>query len=119
MAYENNRKVTAEEFWRDRIEAQRGSGVSIREFCYRHGLAVSTFSYWKRRIVRSDESRPESAVENDVVSSLVPVKVVGRFADKEAADSAIEVGLAGGRVLRVRRGFDAKTLVRVVEALEG
>ncbi len=47
-------------------------------------------------------------------SSLVPVKVVGRVEE----GSIVEVGLSGGRVVRVRPGFDAATLLRVVEVME-
>jgi hypothetical protein len=48
--------------------------------------------------------------------ALVPIHVVDREA---AVDSPIEVAVRGGRVVRVRRGFDAEAFAAVVRMLEG
>ncbi len=109
MASNKHSKIPSEVFWREQIAAQRNSDLSIREFCSRRGLAVSTFSYWKRKL----------GERGGASSSLVPVKVVGRAREgDDDGDSVIEVGLSGGRVVRVRPGFDTATLLRVVEAME-
>lgn len=36
--------------WSAWIQRQESSGLSQRDFCHREGLAVSTFTYWKRRL---------------------------------------------------------------------
>lgn len=36
--------------WRELIERQAVSGQSQREFCETKDLAVSTFTYWKRKL---------------------------------------------------------------------
>jgi len=35
--------------WSELIARQAASGLSQRDFCDTEGLAVSTFTYWKRR----------------------------------------------------------------------
>lgn len=42
--------------WLDRHDR---SGLSQRDFCARHGLALSTFTYWKRR---ERPAGPEQAI---------------------------------------------------------
>jgi len=37
-------------YWQQQIGNWRVSGLSQKQFCQRHSLALSTFTYWKRRI---------------------------------------------------------------------
>lgn len=36
--------------WRDRVERQRRSGLSILEYCRREGFSAGSFYAWKRRL---------------------------------------------------------------------
>lgn len=36
--------------WQQQIRSWKASGLSQKQFCRRESLALSTFSYWKRRI---------------------------------------------------------------------
>lgn len=46
------------ELWRQRIEKQRGSGLSIVKFCRREGLSPATFHLWKRKLRLSCSALP-------------------------------------------------------------
>ena len=88
--------------WRERIEQQRDGGEAVEAFCRGHGLAVSTFYAWRRRL--ETEDRPAF------------VELTG--ADQTPGDrvrQGIEVVLLSGVVLRVPESFDTATLRRVVE----
>lgn len=37
-------------YWQQQIRNWKTSGLSQKQFCRRQSLALSTFSYWKRRI---------------------------------------------------------------------
>lgn len=37
-------------YWQQQIRNWKASGFSQKQFCRRQSLALSTFSYWKRRI---------------------------------------------------------------------
>jgi hypothetical protein len=59
------------EQWRQRIERQRGSGLSIAEFCRREGVSQASFHAWKRKLRSSAYTSPSarrSAVERPRVS---------------------------------------------------
>jgi transposase-like protein len=47
------------EQWRERMERQRESGLSIAEFCRREGVSAVTFYTWKRKL--QDEALVRSA----------------------------------------------------------
>ena len=49
-----------EAFWREMIMAWTASGLGVRRFCHKQGLAVSTFGLWRKKLsgqVRA-EARP-------------------------------------------------------------
>jgi transposase len=98
------REARTERQWRQWIAAWQASGLSVRVFCARHGLAEPSFYAWRKKLMRRDAAAP----------AFVPVQVV----PEEAEAEGVTVVLAGGRTVRVRPGFDAATLRRVVAVLE-
>jgi transposase len=98
--------------WRDLIERQRASGLSVAVFCRRDGVAASSFFAWKRKL---GSTPPTAAFVEATVAGTPPTpsppltRPAGR----------IEVRLRGGRRVRVGRGFDRGLLAEVVAALEG
>ena len=46
--------------WRQRMERQRTSGLSIVAFCRKEGVSPATFHVWKRRLRDSTSTRPLS-----------------------------------------------------------
>ncbi len=103
MAHGRARDERKEQQWRRWIGEWRASGLSARAFCERRGLALPTFYAWRRTLERRAAEVP----------AFVPVQVVAEAAPDQA--SALEVVLADGRTVRVTRGFDAVTLLRLLE----
>lgn len=103
--------ATTEEIaaWKRVIADQERGDETQGEFCARRGLKLETFRNWKYRLARGEgESRPAPM-------SFIPLKLVDRAAETA---SGVELEFAGGRVVRVARGFDVETLKRLVEVLE-
>jgi hypothetical protein len=49
-----------ERAWRQRLQRQSASGLSISAFCAREGVSCASFQAWKRRLAaRSLPARPE------------------------------------------------------------
>jgi hypothetical protein len=98
---------------RQLVSAFQASGLRAREFCHRHGLALSTLRRNLQR-QRQAQGQPETGVR------FVAVKVNGppEPPAPEAALAALEVKLAGGRRIGVAPDFDAVTLGRLVRTLE-
>jgi|SRR5262245_3068494 len=107
MAPGRARDERKERQWWHRIAQWRTSGLSVRDFCARHGLATPSFYAWRRRLQQRAADTP----------AVVPVQVVADAVP--ARTSALEVVLADGRTVRVSPGFDAVTLRQLLAALEG
>jgi len=126
--------------WRQFIRQQRTSGLGVKAFCRRQGLAPSTFFRWQRELGvpdgpvcgRSASTRratvPARSEEGRSGGRAGFVELVARadrsnsgtgVADVAGASTAaaIELVLVNGLVVRVRPGFDPATLRQVVEAL--
>jgi hypothetical protein len=106
MAQGRSRDERKERQWRRWVGEWRASGLGVRAFCARRGLAEPRFYAWRRLL-------EERAAAN---ATFLPVQVV---ADESPAPvSALEVVLADGRTLRVTPGFDAATLRALLTVLE-
>lgn len=90
--------------WREWVERQRSSGLSVPAFCARHGIAAPSLYAWRRRLAAAPV--------------FVEAEVVGASGPPPAG--VVEVRLRGGRRLLVRRErFDRELLAEVVAVLEG
>ena len=95
------------QFWRQVIGQWQASGQSVSAFCREHGLSEGGFYAWRKRFVGQEQG-----------PTFVPVRVIpDTGVEPEAA--AIEVALVGGRLVRIRPGFDPETLKRLLGVLEG
>jgi hypothetical protein len=106
MAQGKARDERKEQQWRRWIGAWRGSGLSVRAFCARHGLSEPSFYGWRRLLERRAADRP----------AFLAVDVAAD--DRPAQASALELVLSGGRTVRVAPGFDAGTLRQLLAVLE-
>jgi len=107
MAHGRARDEQKERQWRRWIGEWQGSGLSVRAFCARHGLATASFYNWRRVLQRRAADEP----------AFLPVRVVADAVPTQA--SALEVVLSDGRAVRIAPGFDAATLRRLLAVLEG
>lgn len=106
MAQGKPRDPRKEQQWRRWIHQWQHSGLTVRAFCTRHGLAQPSFYAWRRTLQQRDAA----------ATTFVPVHVVP---DKSIAPTpSVEVVLVGGRMLRVAPDFDAPTLRRLLALLE-
>lgn len=100
-------------WWLDLIRRWQRSQFSVREFCQRHQVSEASFFSW-RRVLRErgllDETSPAKASSDG--ASFVKLIPLG------SEPSPIEVVLNPQRMLRIRPGFDAETLLQLVRLLE-
>src|SRR5262245_17883981 len=93
MAPGRARDERKERQWQRRIEQWRASGLSVRAFCARHGLATASFYNWRRVLQRRVADEP----------AFVAVRVVADAVSTRT--SALEVVLTDGRTVRVTPGL--------------
>ena len=105
--------------WRRRLQCWAKSGLRADRFAEQEGVTVSTLYRWARRLglgpVKQGRGRPRAGVRPVVLPLVVAPDTPALL---EPAP-ALEVLLRGGEIIRVPRGFDDDTLVRVVRALGG
>jgi len=99
------------EFWREAVAAFNASGLSVRAFCAARGLHEKRFYTWRKHLGLSPVARPTptSAATAPPLPGFVPVRIV--------ADTAAEVILPGGVVVRVPVSSDPAHVARLVAAL--
>lgn len=84
------------------------SGLSQQAFCRRHGVALSTLQYWRRRARQADEASAPTFVE---VSQRpgTPARV--------RSVEAVFIEVSGGVRLEVGVGTDSQWLSGLLRAL--
>jgi transposase-like protein len=95
------------EAWRQIIDGQANSGLTIAAYCLDRGITQGSFYTWKRRL-RQPAKRNRSPKPAFV--EVTPSRV--------GTAGTIEICLRGERHLLARRGFDRELLIELVRALE-
>ena len=78
--------------WEQLMVQYEAGDLSQRIFCEQHGLAYSTFGYWRKQLRQSahNENQPASLIE-------LPMLPTG-----ESRDWRVELDLGKGMVLRLK-----------------
>jgi hypothetical protein len=103
----NKSQLPGPEEWRQLIDGQRPSGLTVAAYCRGRGIKDSAFYAWKRRL------RSPAKSNRSLTRVFVEVK-----SPKTSASEAIEIRLNRERRLLVRRGFDRDLLMDLVRTLE-
>ena len=119
--------------WRELIEGCRRSGVGVSAFCSKHGVSVSSFYAWRRRLGSGSSPRKPRS-KGPVVRRSIPTftkprqarskdpskprsRQEGRFVQVTAANpllDLVEVVLPRGVVIRV----PVSCLAQVIQLLD-
>jgi hypothetical protein len=112
------------EIWKKRIERWAESGRSAREFADDTGVNVHSLRHWKWKLgaeTRRDQGQPTPSRKAAFVEILAPVATGGdgALAERASAAEPIELVLAKGLRIRIPERFDATSLRRLLDAVEG
>ena len=117
------RRLVSPSEWSEWIEQWRGSGLSQREFCRRHGLAMATFN--RKAVALLGRSCRCGQVARPETESPRWLEVrmsgsgVGRTGElEEVAGGGFEVVVQGRWRVRLGPEFDAEGLRRLLGVLE-
>lgn len=95
--------------WRGWLARYERSGLSQKAFCARHGLALSTLTYWRRRERARAAEHSTSFVEvSQPAVAAVPSSM---------ADTGVLIELPGGVRLELSRDTDPKWLAALLRDL--
>ena len=89
--------------WRKLIERFERSGQTRGKFCTTHGLALSTFDLWRRKLGATQAPADEDHREALFVELTNPAQTLTSRTSSETGGWEVEVELGAGVVLRLRR----------------
>ncbi len=96
--------------WQQRVEQWKKSGQTAAVFAAEHGLKAGTLLWWSSALRRSHGHASELGFARLVASDDTP------SAPSESAP--LDIVLASGRIVRVRKGFDPDLLRDLLSVLE-
>ena len=85
--------------WRALVKAYGKRSCTREAFCHRHGVAVSTLDWWRRKL--GDEPKTKQLVRATRPAEFDFIDLGASPADRPSWD--IELDLGAGMVLRLRR----------------
>ncbi|WP_454824730.1 IS66 family insertion sequence element accessory protein TnpA [Paraburkholderia xenovorans] len=116
------RRRQGEAFWGEMVTTWKASGIGARRFCREQGLAVSTFSLWRKKLsspvreirppiaVTADAAFIASNLDGELAPQVPPVALPA--ADTSASRDRVTLSLAGVRI--ELSGVHAERIVRFV-----
>jgi transposase-like protein len=111
------RKKNGTEHWRDELDRQARSGLSVREFCAQAGVSQASFYAWRRRFAESANGAGETRKGSIPVEApgnggpFIPLKLLD-------AASALELVHPLGYQIRVTGDVNVHGLRQVLELLD-
>ncbi len=93
-------------------------GGSVSEVARRYSLHTSLLFRWRRNLSITSASKSETVQKP---ATFIPIALPAPEpapAVESAKPSAIEIGIAGGRTVRVDTDVNTSALVRIIDALE-
>jgi len=100
------------DLWRQRIEAQRASGQSVRAWCSANGVGEQSFYWWRRRLEENfTPSKPSK-------SSLAPAGFTRVKLIEAVSAQPLVLRLAGDRELILPASMPMADLAALIGALE-
>lgn len=117
-------KARREAHWRKVLDRWKLGGLSKTEFSSREGISRDVLGWWQVEIARRELARqsriPATPLQRGDLSTgrpaFIPVRVIAPPSSPTSTPLDLVVG---NRIVRVRPGFDAQTLNRLLEILEG
>ena len=116
MSKAKQRDAEKERHWQKVIREGTRSGMSIREFCRRRGISEWQFYSWQRKLRGRRGAR---ALRRGGRGKAGGQGMTFALVSEEPGelDAGIELVVADGRRIRIRRGVDEETLRTVLSAM--
>ncbi len=111
-----------EDRYRELLAQQQESGLTIKEFCSNHGIALATFHYWKKKLCSKKPGRKDFIPL--VVKTGTSLGATGNGNDPQALHSGLErkalfeFVYPNGTLLRVTSDLDLahlRTLIHLYD----
>ena len=101
--------------WRQRLESQQASGLSVEVYCLQEGVSRSTFYRWQQQL---KNGVPAALIEEEVDRQQAESEEVGEaiFLPISLQASPVEIELPNGGIVRLPLGVGQAALIAVIKA---
>jgi hypothetical protein len=106
----------ARQRWQALIAQQKESGLGVAAFCRERSIPPTTIYGWRTKLAGTGAKAMAGPASGRFVAVRLSQGCAG--AGSVAGQVPLEICLAGGRRVLVRRGFDRQLLIETVRALE-
>jgi hypothetical protein len=101
--------------WKQRLECQQASGLSVAVYCLQERVSLSSFFRWQRRLksgipaslIEDEADRQRAESEETDEATFLPISLKA---------SPVEIELPNGGVVRLPLGVGQAALIAVIEA---
>jgi len=100
------------------LEQWRVSGMSRAAFCRLRGISYHTLNQWKSRIEADADHQAAPGRARFIEFALPTAPAAPTESSAPSAAASYEIGLSGGRWLRVSPGFDESDVARLIAVVE-
>jgi transposase-like protein len=101
--------------WRERVDRQRASGLSVDQYCENEGITRSSFYRWIRRL--NEGGVPERSPSADHRSPPESEPSEPMFVPVSVKAAPVEIELPNGAVVRLSTGICEALLMEVIRAV--
>ena len=120
MASDGTRRDPARaRFWREQVQGQAASGVSVGAYCRRHRLRPSAFYYWRRALAKRGQAARAAFVPVTVADERGGCGTAMPTQTDESRGGRIEIVVSNGRRVQVTGPVDRQALADVLTVVEG
>jgi hypothetical protein len=114
------RNAQKEAYWRDVVERQARSGLSVRRFCAEQDISEASFYGWRKKLARRDQEKAVTRVPSSSKPGTTNSAHGEAFIPLAVADSehVLEVVHPLGYRVRIPGEVNANSLKQVFDALE-
>lgn len=105
--------TSKQKHWGKHISCWKESCLSQKQYCLRHGIAISTFSYWKRKLINLHETPGPKRF------FALTVKDAGPALSKQEPPTGIRLSLCNDKFkIDLEKEFSETTLRKLIATLE-
>jgi transposase-like protein len=110
------RRQDRESYWRDIVQQQAESGLSVAQFCRQESLSAASLYAWRRKLQERDaaicEISAQRGTKRDQAAQLVPVRI-----ETGEPTAAVRILLPQGVAIDAPVGMDRGALIELLTAL--
>lgn len=108
MNEQNQSSINKRQYWQDQIKFWEKSELSQSDYCYRAGIKLSSFTYWRGVFITEEKKDNRFAVVKVLKNEMTEIKV----------KKPIEIKLLSGHTIYLPIEMGINEIVKLIHLME-